>query len=118
MEKPDLSHDICLHINDNALPVAESTHDLGVLVSCGLSLSLHASDIVAKAHKQSAAIHHTFLCTRLYLCIPKPVQVQRTQFNHSLIAYYTVTVNGPNIGLGPWRQCLPVTSFFHTTGLL
>ena len=28
------SHDTCLYINDNVLPVVESTRDLGILVSC------------------------------------------------------------------------------------
>ena len=62
-----ISHDTCLHINDNALPVVESTRDLGVLVSCDLSPSLHVSDIVAKAHKWSAAICRTFVSRNIHL---------------------------------------------------
>jgi len=60
------SHDTCLYINENALPVVESTYDLGILVSCDSSLSLHVSDIVVKAHKRAAAIHRTFVSRNIH----------------------------------------------------
>jgi len=43
----DLVMTLTSNINDNALPVVESTRDLGVLVSCYLSPSLHVSYICA-----------------------------------------------------------------------
>ena len=64
-----INHDTCLHIHDNVLPVVESTRDLGIIVSCDLSTSLHVSDIVAKAHKRAAAIHRTFVSRNIHLLV-------------------------------------------------
>ena len=52
----------CLSIDGVVLPVVKSVRDLGVLVSHGLSPSLHISNIVAKAHTRSAAIYRVFVC--------------------------------------------------------
>ena len=55
-----------LSIDGVVLPVVKSVRDLGVLVSHGLSPSLHdISNIVAKAHTRSAAIYRVFVC-RMY----------------------------------------------------
>jgi len=55
-----ITHNTSLIINCATLPVVESAHDLGVLVSHDLSPSLDISNIVAKAHKRSSAIHRAF----------------------------------------------------------
>jgi len=73
------AHNSCLSINDIILPVVKSARDLGILLSCDLSPSLHISDVVAKAHRRSAAIHHAFvsrnvdLLVRAYVVYVKPL---------------------------------------------
>ena len=64
-----INHDTCLYINGNVLPVVESTRDLGIIVSCEWSPSLHVSDIVAKAHRRAAAIHRTFVSRNIHLLV-------------------------------------------------
>ena len=83
-----ISHDTCLHINDNALPVVESTRDFGVLVSCDLSPSLHASDIVVKAHKRSTAIHHTFVSRDIHLLVRAFTVYARPLLEHDYVPVY------------------------------
>ena len=58
-----------LSIDGITLPVVKPARDLGVLVSHDLSLSLHISTIVAKAHKRSAAIYRAFTCRNTYVLI-------------------------------------------------
>ena len=88
-----ISHDTCLHINDNALPVVESTRDLGVLVSCDLSPSLHVSDIVAKAHKRSAAIHRAFVSRNIHLLVRAFTVYVRPLLEHDSVIWSPFTVH-------------------------
>ena len=61
----------CFNINGGILPVVTSARDLGVTVSHDLSPASHISNIVAKAHKRTAAIYRAFTCRNvdLYLCV-------------------------------------------------
>jgi len=74
-----VTYDTCLSTDGIALPVVDSARDLGVTVSRDLSPSLHISNIVAKAHKRSAAIYRTFrshnvdLLIRAYLTYVCPL---------------------------------------------
>jgi len=52
-----VTYDTCLSIDCIALPIVESARDLVVTVSRDLSRSLHINNIVAKAHKCTAAMH-------------------------------------------------------------
>jgi len=63
------AHTTCLSINHTILPVVKSARDLGILVSCDLSPSLHISDVVAKAHRRSAAIHRVFVSRNVDLLV-------------------------------------------------
>jgi len=55
-----VNHNTCLSIDGVDLPLVKSVCDLGVMVSDDLSPTLHVSNIVAKAHKRSAAIYRAF----------------------------------------------------------
>jgi len=74
-----VSHNTCLSVDDVDLPLVKSVRDLGVMVSQDLSPTLHVSNIVAKAHKRSAAIYHAFtsrnvdLLVRAYVTYVRPI---------------------------------------------
>jgi len=61
------------------MPVVSSCRDLGVTTTNDLSPSLHISDIVAKAHRLSNAIHRCFISrdvhmlTRAFLVYVRPL---------------------------------------------
>jgi len=73
-----ITHNTCFSINGTVLPVVDSTSDIGVLVTHDLSPSPHIRNIVAKAHKRSAAIFRTFKCRndmllRAYIVYIRPL---------------------------------------------
>jgi len=47
--------------NGEVLPVVQHTHDLGIVMTSDLSLSLHVSEIVAKGYKRAAVIHRALI---------------------------------------------------------
>jgi len=52
-----INYSLCrpLCINGNILPTVTTCRDLGVLISCDLSPSIHIDNIVAKAHQRAYA---------------------------------------------------------------
>ena len=56
-------------IDNTCLPVVSSCRDLGVTITTDLSPSLHISDIVAKAHRRSNAIHRCFISRNVQMLI-------------------------------------------------
>ena len=55
-----LKFDAILSVHGVALPVVQSQHDLGVIVSGDLSPTLHINDIVLKAHRRANLILWAF----------------------------------------------------------
>jgi len=74
-----VSYNTCVSVNDVDLPLVKSVRDLGVMVSHDLSPTLHVSNIIAKAHKRSAAIYCAFtsrnvdLRVRAYATYVRPI---------------------------------------------
>ena len=56
-----MKYDTSISINGSLLPIVESVRDLGILVTHNLSSSMHVCDIVAKAHRRTAAIYRAFV---------------------------------------------------------
>ena len=53
------SHGIVVSIGSSTLPVVTHTRNLGIIVSSGLSPSLHVTDIVSRAHMRAGLILRT-----------------------------------------------------------
>ena len=69
------------------------TRDLGIIVSCDLSPSLHVSDIVAKAHKRAAAIHRTFVSRNIHLQVRAFTVYVRPLLEHDSVIWCPFTVH-------------------------
>ena len=50
------ARDVTVCIDGDALPIVETTRDLGVVVTKDLSSSAHVNVVVSRAHKRAAAI--------------------------------------------------------------
>jgi len=98
------SHDTCLYINGNALPVVKSTRYLGILVSGDLSPSLHVSDIVVKAHKRAAAIHRTFVSRNIHLLVRAFTVYVRPLLEHDSLIWSPFTVHDIEAGESVQRR--------------
>ena len=86
------AHTTCLSINHTILPVVKSARDLGILVSCDLSPSLHISDVVAKAHRRSAAIHRAFVSRNVDLLVRAYVVYVKPLVEHDSVIWSPFTV--------------------------
>jgi len=64
-----VSYNTCVSVDDVYLPLVKSVRDLGVMVSHDLSPTQHVSNIVAKAHKRSAAIYRAFTSRNVDLLV-------------------------------------------------
>jgi len=69
------------------VPAVESARDLGVIVSRDLSPSLHISNIVAKAHKRTAAIYRTFRSRNADSLIPAYLTYVRALVEHDTVIW-------------------------------
>ena len=84
-----VTYDTCLSIDGIALHDGDSAHDLGVTVSRDLSPSLYISNVVAKAHKRTAAIYGAFRSRNVDLLIRAYIIHVRPLVEHdSLVWYY------------------------------
>jgi len=87
-----VTYDTCLSIDRIALPVVDSARDLGVTVSHDLSPSLHISNIVAKAHKRTAAIYCAFRSRNVDLLIRAYLTYVRPLVEHDSVIWSPYTV--------------------------
>jgi len=87
-----VTYDTCLSIDRIALPIVESARDLGVTVSHYLSPSLHISNIVAKAHKRTAAIYRAFRSRNVDLLIRAYLTYVRPLVEHDSVIWSSYTV--------------------------
>jgi len=87
-----VTYSTCFSIDGLVVPAAESARDLRVIVSRDLSPSLHISNIVAKAHKRTAAIYRTFRYRNADLLIRAYLTYVRPLVEHDSVIWYPYTV--------------------------
>jgi len=87
-----VTYSTCFSIDCLSVPAVESARDLGVIVSRDLSPSLHRSNIVAKAHKRTAAIYRAFRSSNADLLIRAYLTYVRPLVEHDSVIWSPYTV--------------------------
>ena len=87
-----VTYDTYFSIDGIALPIVDSVRDLGVTVSRDLSPSLHINNIVAKAHKRTAAIYRAFRSRNVDLLIRAHLTYVRPLVEHDSVIWSPYTV--------------------------
>jgi len=87
-----VSHNTCVSVDDDDLPPVKSVRDLGVIVSHDWLPTLHATNIVGKAHKRSAAIYRAFTSRNVDLLVRAYVTYVRPIVEHDSLACSPYTV--------------------------
>jgi len=87
-----VTYDTYFSIDGIALPIVDSVRDLGVTVSRDLSPSLHINNIVAKAHKRTAAIYRAFRSRNVDLLIRAYLTYVRPLVEHDSVIWSPYTV--------------------------
>jgi len=87
-----VTYSTCFSIDSLVIPAVESARDLGVKMSRHLSLSLPVSNIVASAHKRTAAKHRAFRSRNAGLLIRAYFTYVRPLVEHDSVIWSPYTV--------------------------